>query len=221
MRGSHGVMLKAQDEPEVAEAVDRLVDRRGAGGHVRDRRPVQCAMRICRHRQPRGRGDGRVPDAAVAGFRALGCAHHAESARSSAAKASARWASARRCADRDERSSMSPTATASTPPTNGWCSRRCAASGRRGRLLRGRRQHRDRRGLREAGATVPGLHCPRSRCRQQAAAARWPDIGGAAQRPAVRRAAGAATDPAAAWRTARRTRRPVPIQVVTPYNLPP
>ena len=26
IRGSHGVILKAQDEPEVAEAVDRLVD---------------------------------------------------------------------------------------------------------------------------------------------------------------------------------------------------
>ena len=57
------MVLKAQDEPEVAEAVDRLVD----GGvpvvtYATDV-PAQFALRLRRHRQPRSRGDGRIPDA--------------------------------------------------------------------------------------------------------------------------------------------------------------
>ena len=48
IRGSHGVVLKAQDEPEVAEAVDRLVGRGRAGRDLRDRRADQRAVRLRR-----------------------------------------------------------------------------------------------------------------------------------------------------------------------------
>ena len=52
-----------------------------------------------------------------------------------------------------------------------------AAPGRRGRLLGRRRQHRHRRGVREARTGLQGLHRPRSRRRQPTAAARRPYLG--------------------------------------------
>ena len=68
----------------------------------------------------------------------------------------------------------------------------------------GRRQHRDRRRVRTTRPRLPGLHRPRPRRRQPAAAARRPHLGGPAQRPARRRPAGDAADPAGARRAARR-----------------
>ena len=67
LRGSHGVILKAQDEPEVAEAIDRLVDERRPGGDLCDRCARQCPLLLCGHRQPRRRRDGRISDESMAG----------------------------------------------------------------------------------------------------------------------------------------------------------
>ena len=78
IRGSHGVVLKAQDEPEVAEAVDRLVARRRARGDLHDRRADQRAVRLRRHRQPRRRRDGGLPDGPVARLGAVGRADHGQ-----------------------------------------------------------------------------------------------------------------------------------------------
>ena len=78
LRGSHGVVLKAQDEPEVAEAIDRLVD--GGVPVVTYATDVPASARCClrRHRQPRRRRDRRLPDGAVAGRVAVGRADHAQ-----------------------------------------------------------------------------------------------------------------------------------------------
>ena len=55
LRGSHGVILKAQDEPEVAETIDRLVEQRRPCRDLRDRRSGQRPLFLRRHRQPRRR----------------------------------------------------------------------------------------------------------------------------------------------------------------------
>ena len=98
LRGSHGVILKAQDEPEVAEAIDRLVDSGVPVVTYATDVPGERQVLLCRHRQPRRGRDSRLPDGAVAGVVAVGRVDHAEPQRCSAARASARSGSGLRCA---------------------------------------------------------------------------------------------------------------------------
>ena len=72
-RGSHGVVLKAPDDPRVAAAVDRLVGVGRPGRHLRHRRLGQSPLGVRRGGQPRGGRDGGVPGDAVGGDRPGTC----------------------------------------------------------------------------------------------------------------------------------------------------
>ena len=179
IRGSHGVVLKAQDEPEVAEAVDRLV---GAGVPVVTYTTDVPNSARCAYVGIDNHGAGVTAAYLMdqwLGDRAVGRADHAQPARRSAARVSARSASGPRCADPAARSSRSATATASTPPPSDWCSTRCERHpGGRGRLLSRRRQHRDGRRVREdrdgsAGSSSPTTSMPTTAGCCATAGSRW------------------------------------------------
>ena len=78
-RGSHGVMLKAPDVPEVAAAVQRLGRGRHPGRHAGDRPARQRPAGLRRDRQPGGRRHRRLPGRAVARRPARRRAGHASS----------------------------------------------------------------------------------------------------------------------------------------------
>ncbi len=222
IRGSHGVVLKAQDEPAVAEAVDRLVESGVPVVTYATDMPAQRALRLRGHRQPRRRRDRRLPDAGVAGVGAVGRAHHAEPhgvPRRGRARGRVPLGDARH---RPTRSWKSATATASTRPTSGWCSRRSssipdveavysvgggntatvAAFERLGRPCRVFIAHdldADNRRLLRDGRISVVLH------NDLRADARL------AMRLILQQQGALPVEPA----------RPVPIQVITPYNLPP
>ena len=123
-RGSHGVVLKAQDEPEVAEAIDRLVD--GGVPVVTYATDVPASAR-CAYVGIDNHGAGVT--AAYLMDQWLGASPsdvlitlqpHGVSRRGRA-RGRLPVGAARLGA---RRSSRSATATASTRPTSGWCSRR-------------------------------------------------------------------------------------------------
>ena len=205
LRGSHGVILKAPDEPEVAEAVDRLVDagipvvtyatdvptsarcgyvgidNHGAGvtaAYLMDSgsatAPSDVLITLSRNGLPRRRG-----------------------ARSRVPLRVARLG--------HRRSSTSPTATASTPPTSGWSSTRCDRHPNvDGGLFGGRRQHRHRRGFEKLGRDCRVFIAHDLDADNRRLLREGRHLGGAAQRSARRRPAGAADDPAGARGPARR-----------------
>ena len=65
-RGTHGLFLKAPDEPEIAAAVDRVVARGVPGRHARHRCRQLPPRGLCRHGQSRRRRDGRLSHRRVA-----------------------------------------------------------------------------------------------------------------------------------------------------------
>ena len=205
IRGSHGVVLKAQDDPEVAEAVDRLV---GAGV------PVVTYTTD-------------VPNSARCAY--VGIDNHGAGV--TAAYLMDQWlgptpsgvliTSERHGVSRRGR-------TRGRLPVG---AARFGSRGRRGQRQRRHRRHHRTPGARRAASAIPAveavyspgggntatvaafekigtglqsLHRPRPRRRQPTAAARRQDLGGAAQRSARRRPAGDAPDPAAPRRPARR-----------------
>ena len=190
LRGSHGVILKAQDEPEVAEAIDRLVDsgvpvvtyatdvpasarcsyvgidNHGAGvtaAYLMNQwlGPAPSDVLITLSRNVfRGEGEREV------GFR------------------SALRGSGRQIVEVSDSDGIDATnerlvlEALEAQPVGG------------GRLLRRRRERRHRLGVRAARPGLPGVHRARPRRRQPAAAARRPDLRRPAQRPARRRPPG-------------------------------
>ena len=206
LRGSHGVILKAQDEPEVAETIDGLVssgvpvvtyatdvpgssrcsyvgiDNHGAG--------VTAAYLM-------GQWLGSSPsDVLITLSRNV---FRGEGEREVGFRAALRG-SGRQIVEVSDSDGIDATnerlvlEALERNPIGG------------GRVFRRRRKRRDRRGIRPARPQLPCLHRTRPGRRQPAAAARRPDLGRPAQRSEGRRAAGDAADPAGTRRAARRAR---------------
>ncbi len=158
IRGSHGVVLKAQDDPRGGRG-DRPPRRRGGVPVVTYATDVPVSAR-CGYVGIDNHGAGVT--AAYLVNQWLGQAPSDVLITLSRTVfrgegGSVRSDSARRCAVRDGRSSRSAVATASTRPMSAWCSTRSSGTRCGGRLLRRRRQHRDRRSVREVGTGVQGL----------------------------------------------------------------
>ena len=140
-RGSHGVLLKGPDVPEVAEAGQRLVAAGIPVVTLVTDVPAQRATGLRRHRQPGGGRHRGLPRRAVARRRARRRARHGRAA-SSAARRSGRWASGRRCGTCARWSCPTPTAW-TRPARAGRGRARRPPRVRRG-LLDRRRQRGDR-----------------------------------------------------------------------------
>ena len=206
IRGSHGVVLKGQDQPEVAEAIDRLV---AAGVPV-----VTYATDV----PTSSRGyvgidnHGAVVTAAYLMDQWLGSApsdvlitlsatvFRGEGEREVGFRSALRG-SGRAIVEVSDSDGI-------TRPTSGWCSRRWNRIRGSKPSTRSAAATPPPGGVRDIRTSLQGFRCARPRRRQPSAAARRPHLGGSAQRSARRRPAGDAADTAGARRAARQAGAP-------------